>query len=228
MIYDLIIVIITILFVVIGAFRGAAKTLMNLLCVLVSGVASIFLGKLFASMIYDAMIKNVITDTVSKAVGNAASNAAGSIESAVDALPGFLKSLFGAFGGQLDHSLSVTADTAASVAEQTLRPIILALSAFLLTVVLFILLCFLLKLIAVRPISKLFENYLSGVNRFFGALLGLVEAFLAIMVLAYLLRILIPVLNSDSYLLSESTIYNSYIFYHFYSGNIISAISVIG
>ncbi len=81
-----------------------------------------------------------------------------------------------------------------------------------------------------NPVLRLFElPVIRGVNRFFGAVIGFIDAFLLVSLLAYLLRLLMPDINSQGGILNESTIYNSFIFYHFYSGNIFTAItSAIG
>ena len=82
-----------------------------------------------------------------------------------------------------------------------------------------------LKLLVVRPVLKLFElPGIRGVNRFFGGVIGFVDAFLLVSLLAYLLRLLMPAVSSQNGILNESTIYNSFIFYHFYSGNIFTAV----
>ncbi|MBQ3416611.1 MAG: CvpA family protein [Ruminococcus sp.] len=225
MIYDVITLLIILLFVIIGAVRGAAKTLLGLLGAVVSFVGAVFLGRVFADMIYNGWIKNSIIDAVTRSVSDASGNLTAGAEST---LPDFLKSLLALSGENLDAAVASTSAQAANAVEQTLGPIIIAMMAVILTVVLFLILAIILKLIMVKPLTKLFEDTpLKGINRFFGGVLGLVEAVLTIRLLAYLLKVILPVIHPDSYLFSESTIYNSYIFYHFYSGNIFTVITSI-
>ena len=131
-------------------------------------------------------------------------------------------------GESIDSAVAASSTQAANTIEQVVRPMIVAIVAFILTVVLVVILSVLLRLLIVKPLVKLFESSpLKGINRFFGGVLGILEGILTVCALAYLLKLLIPIIHPDSYLLSESTIYNSYIFYHFYSGNIFSAITSI-
>lgn len=225
MIYDIITILIILAFVIIGAARGAAKTLLGLLGTALSFIGAVFLGKLFSDMIYNAWIKDSIVSTVTKTVSDATGSIAAGAESA---LPDFLKSLLALSGESLDSTAAATASQAAVAVEQALGPVIVALMAVVLTVVLFLILGLVIKLVIVRPLSKMFEDSpLKGINRFFGGVLGLVEAVMTVCLLAYLLKIVLPAVHPDSYFFSESTVYNSYIFYHFYSGNIFTAITSI-
>ena len=100
----------------------------------------------------------------------------------------------------------------------------------LIEIALFLILSLLLRLILLKPFLSLFEAPgISAVNTFFGGVIGFVDAFLIVSLLAYLLKLLMPLISSEAGILNESTIYNSFIFYHFYSGNIFSAlVSLIG
>lgn len=223
MIYDLITLLIVLIFVIIGAVRGAAKTLFSLLATVLAYLGAVFLGHLFADMIYSAWIRDSIISSIEKSFGDAAGNLT---QGAVDSLPGFLKSLLSISGETVSSAVASSSSQAAAAVEQTIKPIIIAIMAVVLTIVLFLILSILLKLIITKPLTKTVEDSpLRGINRFFGGILGALEAVLTICILAYLLKLLLPVINPDSYFFSESTIYNSYIFYHFYSGNIFTALT---
>ena len=225
MIYDIITLVIILVFVIIGAVRGAAKTLLGLLATIVSYLGAVFLGQLFSNLIYNAMIKERIIQSVTKSFSEIGGDIS---DKAIDTLPGFVKSLLSLSGESIDSAIASSSSQAAEAMEQALRPIVIAIMAVVLTVVLVVILSVLIRLLVVKPLTKMFESSpLKGINRFFGGVLGLLEGVLTVCALAYLLKLLIPILHPDSYLFSESTIYNSYIFYHFYSGNIFSAITSI-
>ncbi len=225
MIYDLITILIAIVCIVIGAIKGAAKTLLNFITVIVSYVAAVFLGELVAGAFYNGVIKDSILSSVSDSVTNTAN---GTVSSILDALPDTLRSFFSLSDTKLDMSVASTASGVSETVEGAVRPLILSLISLIATIVIFSLLCVILRLLVAKPLSKVFETTaLKGVNRFFGGVLGLLEAIVAIFLLAYLLKLLLPLIKPDSYFFSESTIYNSYIFYHFYSGNIFSSLTTL-
>ena len=78
-----------------------------------------------------------------------------------------------------------------------------------------------LQRIMVRPLVRLFRfPVLNVINRVGGAVIGLIDAVLLVCMLAYLTKLIIVNVGSNSSWFNESTINNSFIFYHFYSGNI--------
>ena len=78
-----------------------------------------------------------------------------------------------------------------------------------------------LQRILVRPLSHLFRfPVLNVINRVGGAVIGLIDAVLLVCMFAYLTKLIIVNVGTSSSWFNESTINNSFIFYHFYSGNI--------
>lgn len=228
MIYDVIVIALAALFVIIGTARGAARTVLSLLFSFLSYSAALMLGEYLAGALYQSVIKGSIIESVSSSVTQYAGS---TVSSAVDALPSLIRSLFSLSGESLDAAVSAgvdnLADAAATTVESALEPIITSWLSFIFIMVIFFIISFLLRHFAMRPAVKLIENMpvVRKLNRFLGGVFGLLEAVVVICILAFFLKILVPYLSGENFLLSESTIYNSVIFYHFYNGNIFTALS---
>ena len=227
MIYDVILVLIFVGFIIFNAVRGAAKAFAGILVSIASFLSASFLGKLISFKIYDAVLRPAVNNAVTDSVSNITDNA---VTKAIEALPSWLAGLVKTSGvdisGYMDGKLAGTAEVAGNALNDAIRPIAVDVMTCLLTIVLYLLIHLLLSRLLARPLLKVFK--LPGIriaDRLLGAALGFVYAFLLVSLLAYLLKLLIPHIGSQSGMLNESTIYNSFIFYHFYSGNIFTAVT---
>lgn len=228
MIYDLILIIIFIVLIAINVHRGAAKALAGILTAIVSYAAATALGRLLAGFIYDAIIRPSLESAVSNAVTDISTQTAGNI---ANTLPGWLTGLLHLSGENITDALADpiagAGETISQAVNAAVQPIAVNLLTFFITILLFLLFLFILRKLIVKPLLRVFDfPVIRTVNRFLGGVIGFADAFLLVSMCAYLIRLLLN--NSDGYIsdwLNESTIYNSFIFYHFYSGNIFTAIS---
>ena len=227
MIYDVILVGIFLLLIIINAHRGAAKALSGLVCSMISYLAATALGKIVSTLIYDSIVRPAVDKAVVDALNNTASN---TLESVTDSIPAWIAGILKLNSIDLSSIVNQNSSVVTKAVNDALRPAAVSLISFLVTILFFFIMYFLLRVVVMNPVLKLFElPVIRGVNRFFGAVIGFIDAFLLVSLLAYLLRLLMPAINSQGGILNESTIYNSFIFYHFYSGNIFTAItSAIG
>lgn len=227
MIYDVILVGIFLLLIIINAHRGAAKALAGLVCSMISYLAATALGKIVSTLIYDSIVRPAVDKAVVDALNNTASN---TLESVTDSIPAWIAGILKLNSVDLSTIVNHNSSVVTKAVNDALRPAAVSLISFLVTILFFFIIYFLLRVVVMNPVLKLFElPVIRGVNRFFGAVIGFIDAFLLVSLLAYLLRLLMPAINSQGGILNESTIYNSFIFYHFYSGNIFTAItSAIG
>ncbi len=227
MIYDVILVGIFLLLIIINAHRGAAKALAGLVCSMISYLAATALGKIVSTLIYDSIVRPAVDKAVVDALNNTASN---TLESVSESIPAWIAGILKLNSVDLSTIVNQNLSVVTKAVNDALRPAAVSLISFLVTILFFFIIYFLLRVVVMNPVLKLFElPVIRGVNRFFGAVIGFIDAFLLVSLLAYLLRLLMPAINSQGGILNESTIYNSFIFYHFYSGNIFTAItSAIG
>ena len=229
MIFDLILLVIITIFVIIGVKRGFAAALIGIVISFVSYLAAAWVGRSLAKLFYENIIYPAIRGSIVDAVDKLATGVVGTVDEAARTLPGWLSGILSLSGKALDIDASgVTADisdTAINAVDTTARPMIVGFISVLLTIILFLLFCVLLKWIFKKPILKLFElPVINKVNMALGGVLGFLEGFLAVCMLAALLKLVLPYIDSQTSFLNESTIYNSFIFYHIYSGNIFTAI----
>lgn len=183
MIADIVILLIVIAFVVIGAVRGIAKTLLNLAASAASAIGARLASAAAAGWIYHRFLQEgVLLRLEGLIADNGVSYA---VQNCVGALPKWLAAMVGAvaavFGWQPDklaRSVYLTDAQTAEIAkaiEQPLGALAVTVLSLVLLVVLFAAFFVLAKLL-VRLLLKLFEHgVLKGINRFFGALLGAAE-----------------------------------------------------
>lgn len=232
MIYDVIVLVVVIGLVLLNFWRGAARALAGIATSIIAYFGATALGSFLSEKLYFWLLKPAIDKAVSDALSNISNEAAGNV---VNALPSWLTGLLDISGENLTNlfsePLSAANDSITKAVDAAVQPIAIAIISFFMTILLFLLFSFIIRKLLMKPLLKLFDfPVIRTVNKFLGIVVGLVDAFLVISMLAYLLHLIIPYVGQESGFLSESTIYNSFIFYHFYNGNIFSAIgsSIIG
>ena len=224
MFYDILVIAILIISVIIGYNRGAAKTVVSLLGFILSFVVAVFLGDFLSEFIYDSYIRQAIINSVSTSVEN--SGAEGLVTTS---LPPFVSFSMMLTGFDYEQALQATVnnlpDAIAAGFEVAIKPIVVSVLTFVLTAIVFIILYFVFRMFFGAILKFMFSlPILRGLNKTLGAVFSLLSGLILISFLAFLLNVIMPYIESIPYWLSESTIYNSYIFYHFYSGNIFYAI----
>lgn len=227
MIFDIILVAIFIILIIVNVWRGFAKSLASILSAVGAYFGATALGGMIANFIYDSLIQPAVTKAVKDAVVNVSNQTADGV---VSALPTWLTGLMNISAEDLtkllQQPISEASGSIAETVNTAIRPIAIGIITALATVILFLLLIIILRKLITRPIVLLFRfPILIFVNRLLGAVIGFIDAFLLVSMLAYLTKLIIVNASPQSSWFNESTIYNSFIFYHFYSGNIFSWIS---
>lgn len=220
MIYDVVVIVILLISLIVGYNRGAAKMLVSMLSGLVSFILAALLGDFCAGLVYDSYLSSAIINSVSSAVSN---SSAGELITAE--LPPFVSFAMMLTGFDYNNALKTSLDSLpqaiATGFETAIKPVVMSVLTFVLTLLIFLLIYFVLRAVLKAVLGFVFRlPILRGVNKFFGAVLSLFGSLIFVSFLAFLLNIIMPYLTDIPFWLSESTIYNSYIFYHFYSGNI--------
>lgn len=188
MIVDIILILIVLLFICIGAFRGFARTLLNLIGTVLNLVLSRFLSALLANWVYTAFIQpTVLSNLETSIVNNGFSEAvANSLKSVPEWLDTLLATVFAPLGLTLEDLQKGVfigdnqARQLAQVIEEPLGKLIIAVLSICLMLLLFFVFLVIIKLI-IRAVLKLFDlPGISGINRFFGAVLGALEGIVLI------------------------------------------------
>ena len=222
MIFDIILIVIFLILIAVNIWRGAAKSLANILSAVIAYFAATALGQVIAAWTYDGLVKPAISQAVSNALTNVSADAANTV---VNSLPTWLTGLLDVSGDDLSNVLAEPLanvnGTITNAVDAAVKPVAIGLLSFFITVILFLIFLLILRVILVKPLVRLFRfPILNGINRFLGAVIGFVDAFLLVSMLAYLTKLILVNIGSHLTWFNESTIYNSFIFYHFYSGNI--------
>ena len=218
MVYDLILLGVLILCVVICYHIGAARAVAGIVISFVAYLAAAWLGGLLAEWFFNSIIAPSATKSVTDAVTQIT---AGSVAQATEPLPAWLISAMKLTGTDISAAVVDLPSQAANAVITQIRPLVVGFVSLLLTILLFFVLRFLLSHFVAKPVLALFElPVLSTVNKVLGAIFGVIDAFIIICIFASLLKLVLPYVESNLTILNESTIYNSFIFYHFYSGNI--------
>ena len=225
MIYDIILAAIFILFLLWGIRSGAAKSLVGLGIAFLSYTGGTFLGKLISTAIYRDVIKPTVHDTVVTTVNDFShqtlSDAMSKLDfSSIDFL-GIQDTVKGIITDRLNGPIEEISANAGETAVSVSEPIVIGVMSFFITIFCFFVIYVLLSWFVKPLILKVFQlPVIRQVDMLLGGVLGLVEALLLVCMLAYLLKLVIPQITTDIWLLKEETIYKSFIFKLFYDGNI--------
>ena len=227
MIYDIIAVAIFIIFLIWGVYRGAAKSLVGLGITFVSYTGATFLGKLISSWVFQYILKPTIHDTVVTTVSDFSHDTLNDALSKFDLgsfdILGLQDSLKGLVADRMESPIEEISANAGVTAENVMEPIIIGIMSFFITIFVFILIYVLLSKLLMPLIMKVFHlPVIRQVDMVLGGVVGVIEALLVVCMLAYLLKLLIPQIQTDIWMLKEETINKSFIFKVFYDGNIFS------
>lgn len=227
MVYDIIILALFILFIIFGIRRGAARTLAGLLMSFFAYTGATFIGKWLSVLIFQNILRPTIYDTVVTNVSDFSTqtmnNAVSNLDlNSYDVLGiGLEDSVKSWVGNQMADPIESVSANAGETAETVLEPIITGIIAFFITIFLFILFYILLRKFVMPMVLKVFRiPVIKQINAVLGGVIGAVEALLLVCMIAYLLKLIVPQISTDFYLLQESTINSSYVFSKLYESNI--------
>lgn len=222
MIFDLIVVLIFVGLIALNVYRGAARSLARFIASLISYLSATAIGQWLSLLSYNAIVKPAMEKAVTNAVNGVTNEAADSI---VSALPTWLTGLTNLKAEDLTNALSEpisnATDTITGAVNTAVKPVACGILTFFITIMVFLIFMLILQKILVRPLARLFRfPVLNVVNRVGGAVIGLIDAILLVCMAAYLIKLVLVNVGSNSSCFNETTINNSFIFKHFYSGNI--------
>lgn len=228
MILDIIIIAMFLLFVIIGLKRGAAKTLLNLVGIVLAVFLSANFGSLLSEWIYKGFFQKGITQSIHTAIEQGGTDA---FNNAVNSLPDFIYSLLSCFGVSKDYLYSLTENASASsqsVISQTIEgvisPILTSIISFFVIIILFILLMVLFKLL-IKMLLGVFElPVLHMLNRTLGGILGALEAVAIVYLLVILTKLIIP-FSGNEFFITQQLINESVIFKAIFDLNIFNSIT---
>lgn len=225
MILDIISLIIIVIFAIIGVKTGAAKVVCRLLSVVCSLLLAVFLSHFLAELVYNAFIKQTIIDNISKVMNDTAlTTTADKATELLATFPAVFTNSLSYFGVTEAKVTSMFDDSAVSSIEELIMTPVVGVISIIFFVILFVLLLFLLKKVF-GGISKIFRlPLIRVVDSVIGFVLGLVEGALAVYLLALVLKLIIPLIGGDLFILNEAYVSDSIFFSLFYFGGLSSLV----
>ena len=184
-------------FILIGAFRGIIRTLLNLIGLALNAFLSYFIARPLAQGVYDTFFKQALIEKVQTAIAQNGVNYA--VDSAFGSMPDWLanavglsEKLSGQNFEQIAKGYTLSNDQTLSMAkavEQVLAPVMIAIISIIATIALFTVLMIVIKLL-IRLILKALDGPgLRTVDRVLGAVLGAVEGIVLVFFLCMLFNI---------------------------------------
>ncbi|MCH5298982.1 MAG: CvpA family protein [Ruminococcus sp.] len=232
MILDIVLIAVVALLIIIGAVRGIARTLYNLLSVFLSGFLAYIASKAAAGWIFDNFIAASIEKSVTESLSSAAQSTGNAAQDAILGLPDYVVGILNTFGVSTDTlagSVSSAADSSADVVSGAIvgaiAPVFTSVLSVILLVVLFIIFILIFKLLS-KKFLKLFElPIIRSANKLLGGALGMCEGIIICYIFILVCRIILPF--SQEPFISPEMIDSSIIFRTVYYSDFLNTISAL-
>ena len=223
MLFDIISLIIIIVFLIIGYKVGAAKVIGRFAALVFAFISAVCLSRLLANFIYYAFIhKAVLNNITSIANDSGLATAAQKTNELLSSSPAFFANILSYFNINDASFSALFNESAISSIENAFMVPVVAIISLILFIILFGVILFLSRKL-VKILVKLFRLPLIKVfDSAIGLIFGLIEGILIIYILAITVSIIIPFTNGNVYILNEEYINKSLVFTFIYSGNIVS------
>ena len=222
LIIDIIAVTIIIVTVIKSASNGFAKSLLETVGVLVSFILSVFLANVLSKQIYDSYLFKYAFTSAEKIFDNSV-NTAG-IQNAIDTIPKLLQNALLSLNINVNNiDVAGARETAVtSLVDTIFQPAII----FVVAIILFLIVYAVLK-IFVRFAGRCLKSInsiplIGGINKFFGALLGVVKGSINLFLIAQVIHLIHIVFGESIPYISSAILSNTTIFSQIYNVNIFS------
>lgn len=217
MFLDIVVIILIALFAFTGFKRGMIYSVVGILGSLIAVTAASFISSAFSPDIYNDLFMGKITDAVASAFSGVPPEA--TIEQQThylfNSMPSLLVnglSCIGITENGLTEQIVSSSASVPEVIESLVRPIIIKLITIVFTSLLFVIFTVIIKIIANTLTKSIDATKLSIVNKVGGALVGVAEAIVLIMIFSLILYFVMMFLSSDSFNAVQNTIDNSLLY----------------
>lgn len=220
---DVCLIVLAVIFVIAGFYRGVVKSLVELAGTLASVLAAVMLASMIAPAIFTVFVRPYLVENINTSImSTIGQDAAAQIQGVMEALPKFIANSLSGYGltsDQIGTAMADSSDQAASAVVDLVAPVVTDLIKTILMLVIFLILMILVGL-AARAIDRVFRlPVLRQLNAVLGAVFGVLKCAIFIMIVCAGLRIVIPMLPSVPEILTPETIDSTAIFQRFYNSN---------
>lgn len=216
-----------IILIVISAYRkGFLRSAILTIGYFVSILASILFSRILSNYIYQSIIRQKIITSVNATLSENINNIdiTKVFSEFLSKLPSFLSnSMYSYFGGKdavINQVQGITGNTTQNIsvviADQIIQPIVTLLLNALLCLALFFVCYFI-----VKQVAKLFKGFyaipiIGPINSFLGGVLGVLQAFIVVIIITIVLRFIITLSGDTLSWLNSSIIDSTFLFKYFY------------
>lgn len=205
MVLDIIFLAVIIIFIINGAVRGFAKSIMNIAAVVASFILTNVLSSAISEWIFNSFVRNDLLAKLNTPVTNteiSVNTALGNLPSWVSGIVSFFCNLFGFDEQRLIDCFAGKAVSsnlnAVQITDNFVKPIVTGIFSFFIAIILFVLLMTVFKLI-IRLVNKLFDlPVISPINRVLGGVFGAVEGIIIIIAFLAILAVIMDWTNSTA------------------------------
>lgn len=218
---DILLVLLLLGFAAAGLRFGLFRSLAGLVGSLAALVLSVFLGNLLAQWLYTGVFRGPMVDQISQAMSEGGIMQT-QTEAALNALPGFIGNALhnlGISAGQVGQAAASSAEPFAQGVADCVSPVVIHLTALVLTVLLFIGLRTGIFFV-IRLLDRFFRlPVLNTLNRIGGGIFGLLKGAVVTLLLATVTLVVTPLLPPDASQSVTGTIDTSYVCRWVYENN---------
>ncbi|MGN0558302.1 MAG: CvpA family protein [Acutalibacteraceae bacterium] len=227
--FDLAVIAVIVLFVITGAAKGAARTLLSLVALVVSFITALFLGNAVSQWAYTTFFRQSILSTVSSAIEeNGLSDITATIADVIESFPQYVSSLFKCLGfdaqqvsGSVESAIEKAPQQGAEIIESVISPVIISLINIILVLVFFILMMIITGFL-VKAISRVFNiPIIKQINTVAGGALGLVKGIIVVLFITMIFKASIPMMLNQTKQETDSQISQTYLFKYFYDTDLL-------
>lgn len=218
---DIIVVVLVIFFAVNGYKKGVLKTVISVIGTLLASLMSSVLSKPIAEAIYNGGFKSTITSKADSALKLAHQEGKNFLEGFMDTLPKFVSNSLGSFHvSQAD--LSAASANGASQVERMLAPIIISFISVIVSILLFAALMVIVKVICAMIYRTMDDSPLNVFDGLLGGVISIIEAFIIVLLAAFVIRIATPHMKKVPDIISDESISQSTVFKGIYNSPILT------
>lgn len=199
---DAVLLVIIVLCIIRSTKKGFVRSLIEAIGLVAALVLAVSCGSFVANAIYNNTVQPAVCTAIEESFTNAGSNA-------IEQLPSFIKQ--GLKNTEITTTLDETAaDAALRITDTVVKPIAYNLINSIVTIIVFIILSFVVRLIA-SFINARFKGVIFGTaNKLLGGCVGAVKGVAVAIVVCYVASFLISIMGNEIGFITSSDISNSY------------------
>ncbi|MCR4924895.1 MAG: CvpA family protein [Clostridiales bacterium] len=210
-IIDILLIALFVFFVVRGAKKGFALSLLEFAATILAGVVAYYLSGIIAPIMYATTFEKTVVNSISAQIGAGGASVAQEAAAVIDTLPGFLIKGSSAIGIDVNHIMSSIntmnlsgASVAQALSDNIVEPIVTAFLRSILFIVLLVISIVVLKFV-VRIVNKIFKlPILNSANKILGAVMGALKGVVAVLLVSLSLSMFVSLEGDTTSVIAKS------------------------